>query len=142
MHNLAQLEESFKKYYSNILKLSPESIIHVDLKLLQQLGLLHYHTREQYDPNLTRYFQVIETAEKITLVNDEFVVWIVPDKIGNVSATYALIALNKPEGPQLEVTFITAGVYNTSKLVLRVLEKLLHDIQENEDLLNKIKKAS
>jgi hypothetical protein len=142
MHNLALLEESFKKHYKNISNWPKESTVHVDLSLLQQMNLLHYHNREQHDPNLTRYFQVIETSEKITLINDDFVIWIVPEKSTGISMTYTLIALNKAEGPQLELTFVTAGVYNTSRLVLRLLEKFLYDIQENEDFLTKIKKVS
>ena len=55
---------------------------------------------------------MIETTEKITLINDEFVIWIVPEKVNNSATTYTLIALNRNDGPQLEVTFITSGVYN------------------------------
>ncbi len=142
MHDLTLLEESFKKFYRNIKNESPESLIQINLELLHQLNLLHYHSRDGHDPTLTRYFQVIETTEKITLINDDFIIWIVPEKENEIALTYTLIALNRAEGPQLELTFITSGVYNTSRLVLRILEKFLYDIQENEDLLNKIKKAS
>ncbi len=141
MHNLALLEESFKKFYKNIKSGHPESIIHVNLALLHQMGLLHYHSRDRHDPTLTRYFQVIETTEKISLINDEFVIWIVPEKANEMALTYTLIALHHNEEPQLELTFITSGVYNTSRLVLRVLEKFLYDIQENEEYLNKLKKV-
>lgn len=141
MHNLALLEENFKKFYKNIKSGPPESIIHVNLALLQQIGLLHYHSRDKHDPSLTRYFHVIETSEKISLINDEFVIWIVPEKENDVPITYTLIALNYNESPHLELTFITSGVYNSSRLVLRILEKFLYDIQENEDFLNKIKKV-
>jgi hypothetical protein len=141
MHNLALLEESFKKFYKNITGSPAESVMHVNLPLLQQMGLLHYHIKnELQDPSLTRYFQVFETTEKITLINDEFVIWIVPGKTIGTSQTYTLIALNRPEGPQLELTYINSGVYNTSRLVLRLLERFLRDIQENEDYLGKIKK--
>lgn len=142
MHNIALLEESFKKFYKNITNGSPESVIHINLAVLHQIGLLQYHARNIHNHSLTRYFQVIETSEKITLINEEFVIWILPDKVNGVSLTYTLIALNRGEGPQLEITFITSGVYNTSRLVLRVLEKFLYDIQENENYLNDIKKAS
>lgn len=143
MHNLALLEESFKKFYKNIKNGPPESIIQVNLTLLYHMGLLHYHSTVIHNQSLTRYFQVIETAEKITLINDEFVIWIIPDKGDGIAFTYTLIALNKgEEALELELTFITSGVYNTSRLVLRILEKFLYDIQENEDYLNIIKKAS
>jgi hypothetical protein len=52
--------------------------------------------------------------------------------------TYTLIALNRGDcEPQLEVAFIASGVYNSSKLVLKVLEKFLIEIQETETTLAK-----
>lgn len=121
---------------------SPETLVPVDLSLLQRFGLLDYHHRPTVDPGLTRYFQVIETPEKITLINEEFVAWIVPEKMQDSSATYVLIALNSSEELQLEVAFYTTGVYNTSHLVLRVLEKFLYEIQETEEFLQRLKNDS
>lgn len=141
MYNIALLDESFRKFYKSIKNAPQESIFPVNLALLHQIGLLRYHTPDPHPPQFTRYFQVLETSEKITLVNDQFIIWIVPEKENEIAYTYTLIALNHIEGPQLELTFITSGVYNTSKLVLRVLEKFLYDIQENESYLNKIKQA-
>lgn len=139
MHNISLLEEYFKKFINNINQLSNESIVHVNLSLLNDLSLLNYHNKSSYDPSLTRYFQVLETTEKITLVNEAFVVWIVPEKVGNISQTYTLIAINRPEGPSLELVFVNSGVFNTSSLVLRVLEKFLREIEENEDLIGQFK---
>ena len=141
MHNIALLDECFNEYLKNINNWAPDLLIQVDLSLLHQFGLLHFHPKTE-DPSLTRYFHVIESAEKITLVNDEFVVWIVPEKFHEIQLTYVLIALNHPEKLHLELGFVTSGVYNTSRMVLRILEKFLHEIQENEEMLNKIKKTN
>ena len=135
MINPTKLESCFKSYIKNLKKWVPEDIIIVDLQLLQEHHLLHYHDPAYNDPTLTRYFHVIESEEKITLINDDFVVWIVPDKIDDAPITYTLIAINRDETPELELCFITAGVYNNSKLVLRLLEKKLLEIEENEQLL-------
>lgn len=140
MHNLALLDESFKKFIKNFKKWPSESVIQVDLHLLHEMDLLHFHHKSTLDPNLTRYFQVVESPEKITLINDDFVVWITPEKISRIPQTYTIIAINHPEDLQMELAFITSGVYNTSFLVLRLLEKFLFEIQETEDLLSKIKK--
>lgn len=140
MDDLSQLDESYDKFISNLEAWSPEGITEVDLRLLQNFDLLHYHRKDSKDPGLTRYFHVIETPEKITLVNEQFVVWIVPDKIENLPVTYTLIALNKDSLPHLEIVFQTKGIYNSSRLVLRVLEKYLQEIHETEDLLNQYKK--
>lgn len=135
MDDLNKIEELYKGFSNNILSVIPEGITEVNLNVLHKLDLLDYHSAASYDPSLTRYFHVIETKEKITLVNEQFVVWIVPDREGDIAITYTIIALNKPSGLKPELVFTTKGVYNTSKLVLRILEKYLLEIQENEDLM-------
>jgi hypothetical protein len=142
MHNLSQLEVCYKKFIEDMPTRHPEDIIMVDLDLLHKFNLLHYHDSDCNDPSLTRYFHVIESNEKITLHNDEFIVWIVPEKIENVTVTYTLIALNRPEEPKLEICFVASGIYNTSRLVLRLLEKFLFEIQENEMLMKEFGKEN
>jgi len=139
MHNLFLIEECYKKFIRNLNQLIPEGIYHVNLDLLYQFDLLHFQPLSSRDNSVTRYFQIIESSEKITLINDQFIVWIIPDKINNTPVTYTLIAINKEEDePQLEATFVTSGVYNSSKLVLKILEKFLGEIQENELILAKL----
>ncbi len=142
MEDISQLDNCFKDCIKNIYSLLPEGIIDIDLKLLQKYKLLDYYLKNKKNVNLTRFFHVIETSEKITLVNDQFVIWIVPEKINNIPITYTLIALNKEHLPQLEVAFVASGCYNSSRLVLRVLETFLHDIQETEELLEKFSKSN
>lgn len=142
MNDINQLDELYKKYIKDLTTWLPEGIIEVDLKLMQEMDLLDYHRTEKKDPSLTRYFHVVESAEKITLINDHFVIWIVPDKVNDNPVTYTLIALNFPDIPRLEMAFASRGVYNTSRLVLRVLEKYLQEIQDTEDLLHKLKKTA
>jgi hypothetical protein len=137
MHNLAVIEECYKKFIKSLNFWIPEGIYYIDLQLLHHFDLLHFqpHTPRK-DPVLTRYFHMVESPEKITLINDEFVVWIIPDKVNYLTVTYTLIALNPSDRePQLEAAFIASGIYNTSKLVLKVLEKFLIEIQETETAL-------
>lgn len=133
------IELQYKKYIDNIPNLLPDGIVDVDLDLLHRYNLLHYHSIDKEYQSITRYFQVNQTPEKITLINDQFVIWIIPEKTDNVSITYTLIALRTPEQLSLEVGFSNWGIYNTSRLVLRVLEKFLFEIQENESVLNALK---
>lgn len=142
MYNLEIIEEYFKKFSKDLQQWLPEGITAVDLHLLHRFNLLHYYNKERHDPSFTRYFNVVESLDKITLINEQFVVWIVPGKVDHSPITYTLVALNTEESPHLEVAFATTGVYNTSKLVLRVLEKFLYEIQENEEFLSKLKKVS
>jgi len=139
MDDLDKIEAYFKNYSQDLPRSNPEGIIDIDLTVLRELGLLGYHIPSNYDTSLTRYFHVIETKEKITLVNEQFVVWIIPEKMGEISITYVMIALNRGEILKLELIFSASGVYNNSKLVLRVLEKYLAEIQENEEFMKSLK---
>ena len=136
MDDLTQLDECYKKYITHLEDWMPEGMVSVDLSLLHRFDLLNYHRQDSKDTALTRYFHVVETPEKITLVNEQFVVWIVPDKVDNQPITFTLIALNQETQPRLELAFTTTGIYNSSKLVLRVLEKYLQEITETEDMLS------
>lgn len=136
MFNPSLLEESYKKFRSDLAAFLPEGVMQMDIETLHALDLLDYEKRKE--ESLTRYFHVMETEEKITLINDQFIVWIVPEN-GGEPKTLVLIALNIQGQPKLELAFLTSDVYNTSKLVLRVLEKFLHEIQENEESLRPYK---
>jgi hypothetical protein len=137
MDNISSIDTCYRKYAKNLNEWLPEGLINVDIFLLQDLDILSFYNPKN-ETGFTRYFQVVETDEKITLFNDQFIVWIVPEKIEDVSGTYVLIALNQPMEPKLEIAFYVKGVYNTSKMVLRVLDKMLKDIQENEELIHKM----
>ena len=143
MNNIEKLEAVYKKYIQNLSDWLPEGIIRVDLALLQEMNLLDFDKEIQKpDDSLTRYFQVIEQEDKITLVNEEYVIWIVPSSNEEIAATYTLVALNRVgREPELELAFSVSGVYNTSKMVLRLLEKFLADIQENEEALKRLNKG-
>ena len=138
MVNPSRFEQAYQKFMDNINDWAPDGIIPVNLELLQSLDLLKEDLSNQGLENdeITRFFHVVESAEKITLFNEKFVIWIIPQVISGQPVTVILIALNKiEEEPKLEMAFSTAGIYNTSKLVLRILEKFLLEIQENEDLI-------
>jgi hypothetical protein len=139
MHNISLLEAYYKKYITDISSYLPEDIVTVDLALLHELDLLNYFDPEQNDPSLTRYFHVVESNDKITLINEDFIIWIVPEKIEDITLTYTLIALNdETQQPDLQMCFVATGVYNTSRLVLRVLEKFLYEIQESENFIREL----
>lgn len=138
MHNIKTLEKYYNKYLKNLSNLTSDSFILINLKQLHDLELLEFHQIKSMDFGLTRYFQVVETPDKITLVNDEFIIWIVPENIENQSITYSIVALNTGKEPKFELAFLLSGVYNTSHLVLSVLERYLLEIQENEELIHKL----
>ena len=142
MQNLSLLNEYHKKFAKDFYALIPDGIYFINLALLHQFDLLHFQPdAEPAESVLSQQFFVIEAPEKITLVNDQFIVWIMPEIAFDTSLTYVLIALNRGEQePQLEAAFIASGIYNSSRLVLKILEKLLLDIQETEEALAHLQK--
>lgn len=138
-----RLDRCFEHYLTEVKTWSPDRMIEIDLEALQRLDLLTgFHEPFANNGQLTQYFQVAESPEKITLLNEHFVIWIVPEVTPTKTITYVFIALNAPKKPKLEVSFSAAGVYNSSRLVMRILEKMLGEIQETEDLLKRYKNAT
>lgn len=140
MMNPTQLEERYQTYVKDLRGFVPDGVIEVDLALLQDLGLLSALEKlDEEEVMFTHSFYVVESGEKLTLFNQKFVVWIVPKLVDQNPTTYTFVALNSHENVNLEMVFSTAGVYNHSSLVLKILEKFLKQIEENEKEINKIK---
>lgn len=138
MHDIEIIEEYYKKCLHQLDEWPPEDFIDVDIKLLQRLNLLNDANELPKEYTLTQQFHYIESDEKITLINEDFIVWIVPENIDGMMITFTMISLNKPQDLHLELIFTTRGIYNTSNMVLRVLEKFLIEIQETEGLIKKM----
>ena len=140
MADFSKLEATFQKYAGDLGSSAPAGVIQVNLALLHQLGLLGtlHLDREVCADTISNLFHVMESPEKITLYNDRFIVWIVPEIVSGKPITYALVAVNNPETTQLELAFTADGIYNTSRIVLRVLERLLEEVQNTEQELSKI----
>ena len=141
MLNPIQIENLYKDYSNDLAKWAHDGIISININVLHELGLLHDLSDSKDDPDdLAQYFHVIESAEKVTLFNEQFIIWIVPKMEQDIPITYVLIALNSDEKVNLEVVFSTAGVYNTPKYVLKVLQFFLLDMLETEATLTAIEK--
>ncbi len=142
--NPADLEKAYQEYVANLQDWAHDGIVNVDLPLLQECNILDsFHEENETADDLTQYFHVIESIDKVTLFNEQFVVWIVPKMQEEIPATYVLIALRKEEGtPHLETVFTTQGVYNTPKFVLKVLQHFLVDMLETEATIDILKKKS
>lgn len=141
MINPVQLEESFMEFSQNIQKWAPDGIIGVDLNLLEQLGLLNNAKIDHPTTDaITHYFHVIETIDKVTLFNEQFAVWIVPQNTEENSSTMTYIALIQANRPHLEIIFATSGVYNTPKYILKILEHFLSEVIDTEAIISSIGK--
>ena len=74
MDDIHAIEICYKKISQNLKEWFPEGIISVNVELLEGMNL-HDSQTEPPNDELTRYFHVIESQEKITLINEDFVVW-------------------------------------------------------------------
>jgi hypothetical protein len=141
MLNPQQIEEVYKRFMTNIGDSAHDGIIQIDLHFLHDTGLLKSLQEDKNEPDdLTQYFHVIESVEKVTLFNEQFIVWIVPKMEGDQPITFVMIALNQQDKPHLEVVFTTRGIYNTPRYVLKVLQHHLVDMLETEATLISIEK--
>jgi hypothetical protein len=141
MMNPIQLEEAYKDFTENFQKWAPDGFINVNLQLLQDLGLLSSTEVESADSDsLAQQFHVIETNDKVTLFNQQFAIWIVPQVDTELPSTLILISLIQNLKPHLEIVYTTSGVYNTPQYILRVLQHFLTEVLDTEAIISSINK--
>lgn len=142
MINPTILEEAYQEFSKDLSKWAPDGVMHVDLKLLNDLGLLNHAEWEHSisDAHLNHYFHIIETSDKVTLFNEQFAVWIVPQLVGETPTTTTLISLLQGNKPHLEIVYLTSGVYNTPKYILKILQHFLAEVQDTEAVISSIDK--
>jgi len=139
MINPAELEEAYRDFSENLKKWAPDGITDINLKVLNDLGLLSYEKLEgSSSQDATHYFHVIETQDKISLFNEQFAIWISPKLTGQVTSTLTYIALMHNKKPHLEIVYSTSGVYNTPKFILKVLQQLLMEVTETQNIISSI----
>ena len=140
--NPIQLEEAYKEFTENVNKWAPDECIHVNLQLLQDLGLLNnWEVAPSTPESLTQQFHVVETSDKVTLFNEQFAVWIVPQAQSELPSTLIMIALIRHLKPHLELVYTTSGVYNTPKYILKVLQHFMTEVLDTEATLSSITKT-
>lgn len=135
MLNPQNLDDAFGTFMSDLSNWVQDGIIEVNLELLRELGLLNRTAEEEKEiqEQFPFYFHVIETPEKVTLFNNQFCCWIVPQVIDDVPTTLTLISLVEQETPRLELVFSTDGIYNSPKYVLKVLRHYLTEVIDTEE---------
>jgi hypothetical protein len=137
-----QLEQAYEEFSRYPSKWVPDGILSVNLVLLEELGLLSHFELDEKSPMEMKgpSFHVIETAEKVTLFNDQFAIWIVPCGPEENYSTLIYIALMTSSLPHLEIVFSTSGVYNSPKYILKILQHFLQEVIDNERLISIIGK--
>ena len=76
MFGSEKLEELYQKFYRNLGNYLQDGIVKVDLTLLKRFNLLNRTPEEEKElqSQFPFYFHVIESSEKVTLFNNQFVV--------------------------------------------------------------------
>jgi hypothetical protein len=139
MHNIHQLDARFIDLVARLPEELPDGVLEISLETLYSLGLLKLqHEKRVHVP--WHFFHVHDSGDKITLYNDWYVAWIVPHQQGDIPSTLVLIASDSKQGLKPELAFVTTGVYNSSKTVLKVLERYLDEIEENNQYIHSISK--
>lgn len=136
MDDINFIEQYYHKFIKNPSKWLPEGLIDINIELLNKYDLLEFRFKSPC--HLEDRFQKIERKDKTILINDQFIVWLVPNKSHLPFATYILIALNKKDEIKLEAGFKAKGLYNDPEIVLRLVEKVLAEIEETEDWIRKL----
>ena len=133
-----KLEEYFEKFLDDPAYWAQDGVIDVDLEMLKDWGLLNQTEEEEklIQDQFPFYFHVLENNSKVTLFNNQFIVWIVPDIYEEKPCTTVLIALIKEDDLKLEIVYNTMGVYNTPKYVLKTLRHFLAEVIDTEEELS------
>ncbi|NGX39652.1 MAG: hypothetical protein KR126chlam1_00985 [Chlamydiae bacterium] len=137
------LEKAYHDFSSNLKKWAPDGVIDIDIEALSEMDLLNKEDFDEEEPDdVTQFFHVEETDDKITLYNDKFAIWIVPTLIDEVSTTHTYISQLTKKEANLELVYTTAGVYNTPKFILKVLQKFLIEVIDTDAVITSMGKKS
>jgi hypothetical protein len=139
MMNPTDLDASYKKYTEDLSQWLPDGVIDVDLDLLNSLGVLDKKGNicpPVPEDHKDHSFYIFESDDKITLMNDKYAVWIVPQQDQTLATTFTFVAKNTDTEPNLELVFSASGLYNSSAFILKILEAFLDEIEENENFLS------
>lgn len=139
-----QFEAAYNKIIPDIEHCCPDGIMTVTIDLLQSLGLIENgELKKEHVQWLNLNFHVVESIEKITLYNKQYVVWVVPRMEGENTLTYTIVARHdgRKEKCEVELVFTASGVYNEPHYILRVLGGFLMEMQENDTLISELVKG-
>lgn len=137
----SHLEKLYKKFRTNLSKYLPDGMIFVDSELLHEIGEPLEEDDKSTSEEFPHYFHIIETDEKVTLFNQQFAIWIVPQIVNDMPSTLTFIARISNQHPKLELMFCTTGAYNTPKYVLKVLRYFLSEVLDTEEVISWIEKS-
>lgn len=143
MISLFRTEQVFQDLIRNLPHYLHDAIIQIDDYQLRILGLCDKQLNQppDQDHSFCR-FCVAESGEKLTLINESFISWIVPKWNQLTGETLILVATYQGCDIQLISALVLGGERNSPNAVLKVLERVLIDVWENNLLCTLLGKSS
>ena len=144
MRSIEELDQFFQHLSHDFQHSIPDGVQEVTLDTLSSLNLLATNkgAPQQKKEDPSHYFHVHDSGQMITLYNDRFIAWIVPEQQAEENATLVVIATEENNSLHAELAFETKGVYNSSRTLLRVLEGYLDEINENDNVIKHLNDAT
>ena len=136
MVSIEELDAFFDTMSNNVSEMLPDGILDITVKTLHNLRLLGEEPLEEGNEPVAHLLQAIESGGKITLFNDRFVLWIVPQQDVSPSSTIVYVAQHFDETIKPELGFRTTGIHNRSKTILKLIDKFLSEIQETDSVIS------
>ena len=135
MVDIEQLDGFFQRLSANTGEFFPDGVVDINVKVLHTLDLLSDTSPAPYEAPASSLLQAVESDGRITLFNEKFALWIVPQANTSVPTTITFIARKTGETISPEVAFRTQGIHNRSKTILRIIDRFLAEIQETESVI-------
>lgn len=138
--SIEELDAFFEHLSENSSEMLPDGILDINIKTLHSLRLLAETPEETASMPVSHLLQAIESGGKITLFNERFVIWIVPQQNVQPPTTIVYVAQKDDDTDSIrpELGFRTSGIHNRSKTILKLIDKFLADIQETETVLSQL----
>lgn len=135
------IESKFKQLLEELPHWIDNENTSVDLRTLEENNLILISEQEEKDiqKNFPFYFHVIETDDKVTLFNEQFIVWILPRVVDGRPETLTIISMLYGDKPQIQLLLSHEGVYNNSRFILRALRYFLVETIQTEKELSQMK---
>ena len=135
MVSIEQLDGFFQRLSSHTGEFFPDGVVDINVKVLHTLRLLSEGQSAPQEVPSSSLLQAVESEGRITLFNEKFALWIVPQANSPVPTTITFIARRSGETIAPEVAFRTQGIHNRSKTILRIIDRFLAEIQETETVI-------
>lgn len=135
INNKSELDYYYNKIIKGVASIPKDEIVEVNQKFIDEIGIGQKDRLSTEKDRIQRRFHVVETNDRITLWNQYYVIWIIPNQMEEELKTIVLIADNRPKEPKLLNILFIKGIYNNSTFILQLIDQMLAELQENDQFI-------